>query len=220
MEMPIHNLQSLFDIAAKIKTPIPLGALVVLVIFAVVYFNTSTFMGVIAIGAVFIIAIIGFITDINRGTQPKEDVNTPVSISKDLRVKEEIWRNLDAALNANGFNETERNDCEELMGEDYEFSWAGGSPSLFIVQLKSGELSPATVFQLRGMKSELESKREIDDIRKIVIICDVRQIFDALHHSVIGSDDLALLTHYSIDEFKKEDAGSAHLQKLLFLPQN
>ena len=216
MEMPILNLQSLFNIAAKIKTPISLGAFVALVILAVVYFNPPTFQGVTAIFAVTIIAIIGFIADIKRGTQPKEDVNTPVSISKDLRVKEEIWRNLDAALNANGFNERERNDCEELMGESYEFSWAGGTPSLFIVQLKSGELSAATVLQLRGMKSELESKRKSDDIKKIVIICDVQNIFDALHHSVIGSNDLALLTHYSIDKIKEEDVGSAHLRKLLF----
>ena len=216
MEMPILNLQSLFNIAAKIKTPISLGAFVALVILVVVYFNPSTFEGVTAICAVTIIAIIGFIADIKRGTQPKEDVDTPVSISKDLRVKEEIWRNLDAALNANGFNERERNDCEELMGESYEFSWAGGTPSLFIVQLKSGELSAATVLQLRGMKSELESKRKSDDIKKIVIICDVQNIFDALHHSVIGSNDLALLTHYSIDKIKEEDVGSAHLRKLLF----
>ena len=216
MEMPILNLQSLFNIAAKIKTPISLGAFVALVILAVVYFNPPTFQGVTAIFAVTFIAIIGFIADIKRGTQPKEDVDTPVSISKDLRVKEEIWRNLDAALNANGFNERERNDCEELMGESYEFSWAGGTPSLFIVQLKSGELSAATVLQLRGMKSELESKRKSDDIKKIVIICDVQNIFDALHHSVNGSNDLALLTHYSIDKIKEEDVGSAHLRKLLF----
>jgi hypothetical protein len=216
MEMPTLNLQSLFNIAAKIKTPISLGAFVALVILAVVYFNPPTFEGVTAICAVTIIATIGFIADIMRGTQPKEDVNTPVRISKDLRVKEEIWRNLDAALNANGFNERERNDCEELMGESYEFSWAGGTPSLFIVQLKSGELSAATVLQLRGMKSELESKRKSDDIKKIVIICDVRQIFDVLHHSVNGSNDLALLTHYSIDKIKEEVVGSAHLRKLLF----
>jgi hypothetical protein len=216
METSIHNLGNLFNIAAKIKTPISLAALVILVIFAVIYFNPPILLGVIAICAVSIIAIICFIADIKRGTQPKEDVNTPVNISKDLRVKEEIWRNLDVALNANGFTERERNDCEELMGESYEFSWAGGTPSLFIVQVKSGELSPATVLQLRGMKSELESKRKEEDIRKIVIVCDAEQIFDALYHSVSGSSDLALLTHYSIDKIKEKDAGSVHLQKLLF----
>lgn len=216
MKMPIHNFQSLFNIAAEIKTPVSLGALVALVIFTVVYFNPPTLMGVTAICAVAIIAIIAFITDINRGTPLNEEVDTSVNISKDLRVKEEIWSNLDAALNVNGFNERERNDSEMLMGERYEFSWAGGTPSLFIVQLKSGELSPATVLQLRGMKSELESKRKRDDIGKIVIICDVRQIFDALHYNVIGSNDLVLLTHYSIDKIKEEDAGSAHLRKLLF----
>lgn len=216
MKMPIHNFQSLFNIAAEIKTPVSLGALVALVIFTVVYFNPPTLMGVTAICAVAIIAIIAFITDINRGTPLNEEVDTSVNISKDLRVKEVIWSNLDAALNVNGFNERERNDSEMLMGERYEFSWAGGTPSLFIVQLKSGELSPATVLQLRGMKSELESKRKRDDIGKIVIICDVRQIFDALHYNVIGSNDLVLLTHYSIDKIKEEDAGSAHLRKLLF----
>jgi hypothetical protein len=216
MKMPIHNFQSLFNIAAEIKTPVSLGALVALVIFTVVYFNPPTLMGVTAICAVAIIAIIAFITDINRGTPLNEEVDTSVNISKDLRVKEVIWSNLDAALNVNGFNERERNDSEMLMGERYEFSWAGGTPSLFIVQLKSGELSAATVLQLRGMKSELESKRKSDDIKKIVIICDVRQIFDVLHHSVNGSNDLALLTHYSIDKIKEEVVGSAHLRKLLF----
>lgn len=216
--MPIPNSPIPFNLAAKIKTPIPLGALVALVILAVVYCNPPTLMGVLAICAVSFIATICVIVDVKRGTQPKEDVNTPVNISKDLRVKEEIWRNLDVPLNANGFNERKRNDSEELMGESYEFSWARGTPSLFIVQLKSEELSPATVLQLRGMKSELESKRKGEDIRKIVIVCDAEQIFDALHHSVIGSNDLALLTHYSIDKIEKEDAGSVHLQKLLSGP--
>lgn len=188
-----------------------------LVLYALAYINCLTDTVVSTICVVYIIAIIGFIADnyINRGTLPQEGVNKAVSISKDLRVKEEIWRNLDAALDVNGFTKRERKDSEKLMGESYEFSWAGGNTSLFIVQLKSRELSVATVLQLRGMKSELESKRKRGDIRKIVIICDERQIFDALHHSVIGSNDLALLTHYSIDEIKEKDAGSAHLQKLL-----
>ena len=83
---------------------------------------------------------------------------------------------------------------------------------MFIVQLKPEELSPDTIFQLRGIKDELIEKR--NEHVKILIICDVQQIFDGLHYSVLGSDDLILLTHYGIHQTERNPDFLKNLLKL------
>jgi len=203
---------SLASAASKIKTPISLAALTVLVILLVVYSNPPPVIGITAICAVSIVSII-IVFSIKKGTPPKEDISEPTSFSTDLRVKQELWKILDGALSSLGFTERRVSEVENLMGMNYEFSWAkGGEFSLFIVQLKPEELSPATIFQLRGIKEELIEKR--NEHVKILIICDVQQIFDGLHYSVLGSDNLILLTHYGIHQTERNPDFLKNLLKL------
>ena len=202
---------SLASAASKIKTPISLAALAVLVIFLIVYFNPPSVIGITAIYAVIIITV--FTVSIKKGTPPKEDISEPTSFSTDLRVKQELWKILDGALSSLGFTERKISEVENLIGMNYEFSWAkGGEFSLFIVQLKPEELSPDTIFQLRGIKEELKEKR--NEHVKILIICDVKQIFDGLHYCVLGSDDLILLTHYGIHQTEENPNFLKNLLKL------
>lgn len=159
-------LDSLASAASKIRTPISLAALTVLVILLVVYSNPPPVIGITAICAVSIVSIIiVFTVGIKKGTPPKEDISEPTSFSTDLRVKQELWKILDEALSSLGFAERRVSEVENLMGMNYEFSWAkGGEFSLFIVQLKPEELSPDAIFQLRGIKDELIEKR--NEIKK------------------------------------------------------
>ena len=194
-------LDSLASAASKIKTPISLAALTVLVILLVVYFNPAPIIGVTAICAASFVSIIitVFTAGIKKGTPPKEDISEPTSFSTDLRVKQEFWEILDGALSSLKFEERRVSEDENLIGMNYEFSWAkGGDFSLFIAQLKPEELTPDAIFQLRGIKEELKGKR--DEQVKILIICDVQQIFDGLHYCVMGSEDLIILTHYGIHQ--------------------
>ena len=194
-----------------ILASISLAALAVLVIFLIVYFNPPSVIGITAICAVIIITV--FTVGIKKGTPPKEDISEPTSFSTDLRVKQELWKILDGALSSLGFTERRVSEVENLMGMNYEFSWAkGGEFSLFIVQLKPEELSPDTIFQLRGIKEELKEKR--NEHVKILIICDVQQIFDGLHYCVLGSDDLILLTHYGIHQTEEDPNFLKNLLKL------
>ena len=203
---------SLASAASKIKTPISLAALTVLVILLVVYSNPPPVIGITAICAVSIVSII-IVFSIKKGTPPKEDISEPTSFSTDLRVKQELWKILDGALSSLGFTERRVSEVENLMGMNYEFSWAkGGEFSLFIVQLKPKELSPDAIFQLRGIKDELIEKR--NEHVKILIICDVQQIFDGLHYCVLGSDDLILLTHYGIHQTERNPDFLKNLLKL------
>ncbi len=203
---------SLASAASKIKTPISLAALTVLVILLVVYSNPPPVIGITAICAVSIVSII-IVFSIKKGTPPKEDISEPTSFSTDLRVKQELWKILDGALSSLGFTERRVSEVENLMGMNYEFSWAkGGEFSLFIVQLKPEELSPATIFQLRGIKEELIEKR--NEHVKILIICDVQQIFDGLHYCVLGSDDLIILTHYGIHQTEEDPNFLKNILKL------
>jgi hypothetical protein len=206
----LNFLQLLSSIPTKITTALSLAGLVAIAILAVVQLIPSPLIGAIAIAALSLIAIAGFIAE--RVTPPKKE---SVSLSKDIRVEEEIWRNLDTVLNAIGFNKRNRSDYEELLiGKSYDFSWAsaGGNKSLFIVQLKQEELTPEAIGLLHEMRGRLEMKRS-EVIKKIVIIYNVPQIFDWLHYVVIGREDLALLTRYSINEIKKDNVD--HLKKLL-----
>jgi len=213
-------LDSLASAASKIRTPISLAALTVLVILLVVYSNRPPVIGITAICAVSIVSIIiVFTVGIKKGTPPKEDISEPTSFSTDLRVKQELWKILDEALSSLGFAERRVSEVENLMGMNYEFSWAkGGEFSLFIVQLKPEELSPDAIFQLRGIKDELIEKRnEIkkrNEYVKILIICDVQQIFDGLHYCVLGSDDLIILTHYGIHQTEEDPNFLKNLLKL------
>lgn len=192
-------LDSLASAASKIKTRISLAALTVLVILLVVYFNPPPIVGVTAMASIVTITIAVFTVGIKKGTPLKEDISEPTSFSADLRVKQEFWKILDGALSSLGFNERRVSEVENLIGMNYDFSWAkGGEFSLFIVQLKPEELTPAAIFHLRGIKDGLKGKRD-EDV-KILIICDVQQIFDGLHYSVMGSEDLILLTHYGIHQ--------------------
>lgn len=201
----------------KIVTVSSVVGMAITAILEVVKLIPHPLMGIFAIGALVLIALGGFIADIKKETPSKRDYSKPKSVSfpKDLRIKEKIWRKLDILLEDIGFSERKRNDSEELMGESYEFSWASGGTSLLFVQLKPGELITDAIFQLEGIKSSLQKKRNEYDIKKLVIICDVEKIFDVLHHNIIGREDLALLTHYSINKIEERDAGIAHLKKLL-----
>jgi len=217
-------LDSLVSAASKIKTPISLAALTVLVIFMVVFMvvylvvhsNLPSVLGIICatviIIAVSIVCVVSIFTA-GKGTPPKEDISEPTSFSTDLRVKQELWKILDGALSSLGFTGRKVSEVENLMGMNYEFSWAkGGEFSLFIVQLKPKELSPDAIFQLRGIKDELIEKR--NEHVKILIICDVQQIFDGLHYSVLGSDNLILLTHYGIHQTERNPDFLKNLLKL------
>lgn len=102
-----------------------------------------------------------------------------------------------------------------MIAESYEFSWAGGNKSLFIVQLGPEDLTPTAVGLLQTMSGRLEEKRRKYAIKKIVIICDVQQISEGLHYNVIGKDEIALITHYIINEIKKEDVSKELLKKVL-----
>lgn len=214
-------LDSLASAASKITTPISLAALkvlvaalTVLVILLVVYFNPPLIIGITAICAASIVSIITIFTvGIKKGTPPKEDISEPTSFSTDLRVKQEVWEILDGALSSLGFDERRVSEVENLIGMNYEFSWAkGGKFSLFIVQLKPEELTSDAIFQLRGIKDGLKEKR--DEHVKILIICDVQQIFDGLHYCVIGSTDLVLLTHYGIHQTAEDPNFLKNLLKL------
>lgn len=215
VDKPERLLDSLASAASKIKTPISLAALTVLVILLVVYFNPPPVIGITAICAVSIVSIIitVFTVGIKKGTPPKEDISEPTRFSTDLRVKQELWKILDGALSSLGFTERRVSEVENLIGMNYEFSWAkGGEFSLFIVQLKPEELSPDAIFQLRGIKDGLKEKR--NEHVKILIICDVQQIFDGLHYSVLGSDDLIILTHYGIHQTEEDPNFLKNLLKL------
>jgi len=210
-------LDSLASVASKIKTPISLAALTVLVILLVVYFNPPPIVGITAICAASIVTIIItvfiFTVGIKKGTPPKEDISEPTSFSADLRVKQEVWKVLDGALSSLKFNERRVSEVENLIGMNYEFSWAKGDEfSLFIVQLKPEELTPAAIFHLRGIKDNLKGKR--GKHMKILIICDVQQIFDGLHYSVMGSEDLILLTHYGIHQTEENPNFLKNLLKM------
>jgi len=205
-------LDSLTSAASKIKTPISLAALAVLVILLIVYSNSPPVIGITAICAVVFLYLV-FTVGIKKGTPPKEDISEPTSFSTDLRVKQELWKILDGALSSLGFTERRVSEVENLMGMNYEFSWAkSGEFSLFIVQLKPEELSPDAIFQLRGIKDELIEKR--NEHVKILIICDVQQIFDGLHYCVLGSDDLIILTHYGIHQTEEDPNFLKNLLKL------
>jgi len=205
-------LDSLASAASKIKTLIFLTALAMLVIFLIVYSNSPPDIKIIAICAVVFLYLV-FTVGIKRGTPPKEDISEPTSFSTDLRVKQELWKILDGALSSLGFTERKVSEVENLMGMNYEFSWAkGGEFSLFIVQLKPEELSPDAIFQLRGIKDELIEKR--NEHVKILIICDVQQIFDGLHYCVLGSDDLIILTHYGVHQTEEDPNFLKNLLKL------
>jgi len=205
-------LDGLASAASKIRTPISLAALAMLVIFLIVYSNSPPDIKIIAICALVFLYMV-FTVGIKKGTPPKEDISEPTSFSTDLRVKQELWKILDEALSSLGFTERRVSEVENLIGMNYEFSWAKGSKfSLFIVQLKPEELSPDTIFQLRGIKEELKEKR--NEHVKILIICDVQQIFDGLHYCVLGSDDLILLTHYGIHQTEEDPNFLKNLLKL------
>jgi len=209
-------LDSLTSAASKIKTPISLAALAVLVILLIVYSNSPPVIRITAICAVVFLYLV-FTVGIKKGTPPKEDISEPTSFSTDLRVKQELWKILDGALSSLGFTERRVSEVENLMGMNYEFSWAkGGEFSLFIVQLKPEELSPDAIFQLRGIKNELIEKR--NEYVKILIICDVQQIFDGLHYCVLGSDDLIILTHYGIHQTEEDPNFLKNLLKFNPLP--
>ena len=97
-------LDSLASAASKIRTPISLAALTVLVILLVVYSNPPPVIGITAICAVSIVSIIivsiiiVFTVGIKKGTPPKEDISEPTRFSTDLRVKQELWKILDLSL--------------------------------------------------------------------------------------------------------------------------
>lgn len=214
--MPNFNLfQFLSDIPPKIKNAFQLAALAVLLLGMMFYSNSSDIIVAIVIILIFFIVIAGFIFDSKKRTPSRDDIHNPLNISKDLRVKENIWDGLDKSLVNIGFEETKRNDAENLMGGNYEFSWAkeNGSGPLFIVQLDNEKLTTDVIYQVIGMGEELKKKRGVGDIKNVVI-CDVQNIYDGLYYRTIGDNTLALITNYAINEIKK--GNSEHLKTLLF----
>lgn len=212
----LKKILDLLKIPENIKTLISLGALAIISIIIINYMVQENIKVAMSFFAIISIVYLICSAESKRGTPLKEDIRETANLSKDLRVEEGIWKKIDTLLKNLGFYETKRNDSEELINEPYEFSLAKGSTSLFIVQLKREELTLPVVSLLIAMKNELESTRG-SKIGKIVIICNVQQIYDALYHYINGKKDLALLTNYSIKKLGESDAGIIHLEEKLAL---
>ena len=84
-------LDGLASAASKIRTPISLAALAMLVIFLIVYSNSPPDIKIIAICALVFLYMV-FTVGIKKGTPPKEDISEPTSFSTDLRVNRNFGR--------------------------------------------------------------------------------------------------------------------------------
>jgi len=208
----------------KISEPLPMGAVSIGGIFFAAYWVATealtTLFGGLVIFSILIITIAVCINDVKRGSPAKKyetkSTNMEINLSKDLRVKGNIWEKIEPIFINIGFNYGKRTVSELLINKRYEFSLANGITSLFIVQLKPEELTISTISYLNTMKLILEDIRRCT-VEKIVIICDKQEIDDGLINFVEGRDDLALLTNYSIRQLDKREVGEIHLKHKLGL---